>query len=220
MDPDLKEFINLATTAALNIINLLLEDPGMRRALVGVPLYVHTMLTFACLFLFKVATRWKRAVGVWVAMDLRSLCTLIERVVECVRNSAAGERHLIHRIASGLEKMVNRCRLSDPTYHQQQHHQNVPENSTQEQIHQMNRPGETFPQPQNGYIPTDPSTSYRPVEYQQQPMPPNPQYQYHSWEDFVGDTGLDDMMDGFWSTSTTSPFNMPFDAFQNGINLG
>lgn len=217
MDPDIKEFINLATTAALNIINLLLEDPGMRRALVGVPLYVHTMLTFACLFLFKVATRWKRAVGVWVAMDLRSLCTLIERVVECVRTSAAGERHLIHRIASGLEKMVNRCRLSDPTYHHQQQHQNALEHSTQEQTQQINGPGETFPQqPQNSYIAADTSAAY----YQQQAIPPNPQYQYHTWEDFVGDTGLDDMMDGFWSTSTTSPFNMPFDAFQNGINLG
>lgn len=59
INPSIKEFINHATTAALNIINFILEDPALRRALVGTPLYVHTMLTFACVFLFKLATKWK-----------------------------------------------------------------------------------------------------------------------------------------------------------------
>jgi hypothetical protein len=106
-----KEFVNIAATAAFNILDLLLEDPWMRKALVGVPLFVHTMLTFACLFLFKLGTQWNRFfLGVGFAMDLNSLCHLIGRVVHCIRTSTAGERHIVHHIAVGLDKMIAKCR--------------------------------------------------------------------------------------------------------------
>lgn len=106
-----KEFVNIAATAAFNILDLLLEDPWMRKALVGVPLFVYTMLAFACLFLFKLGTQWNRFfLGVGFAMDFNGLCHLIGRVVHCIRSSTAGERHIVHHIAGGLEKMVAKCR--------------------------------------------------------------------------------------------------------------
>lgn len=122
-----KEFVNLAATAAFNILDLLLEDPWMRKALVGVPLFVHTMLTFTCLFLFKLGTQWNRYfLSTGFAMDLNSLCQLIDRVVHCIRTSTAGERHIVHHIASGLDKMIAKLRSRGLCVSQQPTRQSSP----------------------------------------------------------------------------------------------
>jgi hypothetical protein len=64
------------------------------------------MLTFACVFLFKIATKWKDSGAAGIIMDTQNLCILIERVIDCLKSSQAGERHLIYRIAAGLEKLL------------------------------------------------------------------------------------------------------------------
>lgn len=48
-----KEFMSLAISAATSILTFLLEEEGLRRALVGTPLYVHTMIAFASAVLMK-----------------------------------------------------------------------------------------------------------------------------------------------------------------------
>ncbi|KAH8657547.1 hypothetical protein BGZ60DRAFT_493817 [Tricladium varicosporioides] len=105
--PSTKEFINQATMSALNIINLVLDDTSIRAALVGTPIYVHTMLTFASVFLFKVVvappnTKWKDI----LILNPSRILKLIERVIETLKQSQAGERHLVQRIASGLDNMI------------------------------------------------------------------------------------------------------------------
>ena len=42
-----KEFANMAISAAASILTFVLEEEDLRRALVGTPLYVHTMIAFA-----------------------------------------------------------------------------------------------------------------------------------------------------------------------------
>lgn len=41
-----------------------------------------------------------------VMLDAESMCALVLRVVHVLNSAKAGERHLIYRIANGLEKMV------------------------------------------------------------------------------------------------------------------
>ncbi|RYP73288.1 hypothetical protein DL771_003717 [Monosporascus sp. 5C6A] len=50
------EFANMAISAAASILTFVLGEE-IRRALVGTPPYVHTVVTFTSLFLMKVATR-------------------------------------------------------------------------------------------------------------------------------------------------------------------
>ncbi|KAF4829923.1 Transcriptional activator of proteases prtT [Colletotrichum siamense] len=58
-----KEFANMAISAASSILTLVQEEEDLRRALVGTPLYVHTMITFASVFLMKVAAKWGSVMG-------------------------------------------------------------------------------------------------------------------------------------------------------------
>ncbi|ETS74504.1 hypothetical protein PFICI_14370 [Pestalotiopsis fici W106-1] len=99
-----KEFANMAISAAASILTFVLEEEDMRRALVGTPLYVHTMIAFASVFLMKVATKWNRIMGLNVESNYVS--HLLERMILLLKNSVTSERHLLYHIASGLEKML------------------------------------------------------------------------------------------------------------------
>ncbi|KAK6206616.1 hypothetical protein LQW54_007568 [Pestalotiopsis sp. IQ-011] len=99
-----KEFANMAISAAASILTFVLEEEDMRRALVGTPLYVHTMIAFASVFLMKVATKWNRIMGLNVESNYVS--HLLERMIVLLKSSVTSERHLLYHIASGLEKML------------------------------------------------------------------------------------------------------------------
>jgi hypothetical protein len=99
-----KEFANMAISAAASILTFVLEEEDMRRALVGTPLYVHTMIAFASVFLMKVATKWNRIMGLNVESNYVS--HLLERMIVLLKSSVTSERHLLYHIAFGLEKML------------------------------------------------------------------------------------------------------------------
>jgi hypothetical protein len=103
-----KEFANMAISAASSILTFVLEEPDMRRALVGTPLYVHTMIAFASVFLMKVTTKWNRIIGLNV--EPTYVWGLLERMIVLLKNSVTSERHLLYHIADGLEKMLARSR--------------------------------------------------------------------------------------------------------------
>ncbi|KAK9419649.1 putative Transcription factor domain-containing protein [Seiridium unicorne] len=103
-----KEFANMAISAAASILTFVLEEEDMRRALVGTPLYVHTMIAFASVFLMKVATKWNRIMGLNVESNYVS--HLLERMIVLLKSSVTSERHLLYHIASGLEKMLANLR--------------------------------------------------------------------------------------------------------------
>ncbi|KAK6082238.1 C6 transcription factor [Seiridium cupressi] len=103
-----KEFANMAISAAASILTFVLEEEDMRRALVGTPLYVHTMIAFASVFLMKVATKWNRIMGLNVESNYVS--HLLERMIVLLKSSVTSERHLLYHIALGLEKMLANLR--------------------------------------------------------------------------------------------------------------
>ena len=99
-----KEFANSAISAAVSILTFILEEQDLRRALVGTPLYVHTMVAFASVFLMKVATKWNRVMGLNVESGYVS--HLLERMIVLLKSTVTSDRHLLYHIAAGLEKML------------------------------------------------------------------------------------------------------------------
>lgn len=105
-----KEFANMAVSAAISILSLFLDEEDMRKSLVGTPLYVHTMVAFASVFLMKAATRWDRLMG--LNIDFGFVSQLLERMVCALKAAITSERHMIQHIARGLEGMLARVKMA------------------------------------------------------------------------------------------------------------
>ncbi|KAM5345245.1 hypothetical protein ACJ41O_011107 [Fusarium nematophilum] len=101
-----KEFTNMAISAAASILTFVLEEEDLRRALVGTPLYVHTMIAFAAVFLMKVATKWNRIMGFNIEHSYLNVSRLLEKMIVLLKSSVTSDRHVLHHIAAGLEKML------------------------------------------------------------------------------------------------------------------
>lgn len=80
----------------------------MRRALVGTPLYVHTMIAYASAFLMKVTTNWNTIIGLNV--ETSYVTSLLERMIHLLKGTVTSDRHLLYHIAAGIEKMLERSR--------------------------------------------------------------------------------------------------------------
>ena len=107
-----KELTNMAISAASSILTLILEEPDLRRALIGTPLYVHMMVAFASVFLMKVATKWNRIMGFNIEHSYANVSRLLRRMIELLKSSVTSDRHVLHHIAAGLEKMLRRMTVS------------------------------------------------------------------------------------------------------------
>jgi hypothetical protein len=103
-----KEFANMAVSAAVSILGILLDEEDMRKALVGMPLYVHTMVAFASVFLMKAATRWDRLMG--LNIEYAFVERLLERIVVLLKGAVTSDRHMIKLIAQGLHEMLGRLK--------------------------------------------------------------------------------------------------------------
>lgn len=102
---DRKESANIAISSAMACLHMVLDEPDIRDAIVGVPIFTHTMVTFSAVFLLKVAVTWNSA---YLSIDGRQVRRLVERVIELMGRVSAGERHLTRHIARGLSKMLER----------------------------------------------------------------------------------------------------------------
>lgn len=102
---DRKESANIAISSAMACLNMVLEEPDIRDAIVGVPIFTHTMVTFSAVFLLKVAINWNTA---YLSINSRQVRRIVERVIELMNCVSAGERHLTRHIARGLGKMLER----------------------------------------------------------------------------------------------------------------
>lgn len=120
MSPERKKRANLAIDSAIATLEMVLQEPDVQRSLVGVPLYVHSMITFAAVFLLKIAAK-SRSSGIpgsqvqqnsiasaELPIDLTFVRDLVGRTVDLMVSCSrrAGERHLSHHIARGLRKML------------------------------------------------------------------------------------------------------------------
>ncbi|KAH8695498.1 putative C6 transcription factor [Talaromyces proteolyticus] len=102
---DRKECVNSAISAAMACLNMVLEEQDVPDAIVGVPIFTHTMVTFSAVFLLKVAVNWNSA---YLNIDGRQVRHTVERVIELMTCVSAGDRHLTRHIARGLSKMLDR----------------------------------------------------------------------------------------------------------------
>jgi hypothetical protein len=100
-----RELASIATSSAVMILRMTLEEPDITGAIVGVHLYLHTMITYATMFLLKVQQRWG---GAQIGIDLMQIRDLVGRVINLLQEAKASQRHLAHHIAIGLSKMLDR----------------------------------------------------------------------------------------------------------------
>jgi hypothetical protein len=107
MSDQRREFANHAVANAVGTLGFVLEDPSIRASIVGVPLYLHTMITYASVFLLKVQMRWKTA---RLNIDTELALSLIERAAQLLAQSGASEKHLAHHIARGLSSMITKAK--------------------------------------------------------------------------------------------------------------
>jgi hypothetical protein len=89
----------------MSILQLVIDEPDIRDALIGVPLYLHTMITYAAVFLMKVQQQWKAA---RLAVDSVLIRESVQRIIKIFSKEGASERHLSYHIARGLGKMLGR----------------------------------------------------------------------------------------------------------------
>lgn len=105
LSPSRRDCANIAISCAQAILNMVLDEPDIREGLVGVPLYLHTMITFAATFLLKVHQKWKRA---QLGTDLIIIESLVVRIIALLREAKASQRHLTYHMANGLNKMLDK----------------------------------------------------------------------------------------------------------------
>ena len=120
MSPERRKRANIAIESAIATLQVCLDERDIQRALVGVPLYLHSMITFAAVFLLKIAAKscsngsnlglnqHSSIALAGLLVDVRYVRVLVGRTVEMMVECSqrASERHLSHHIARGLRKML------------------------------------------------------------------------------------------------------------------
>lgn len=135
MSSQRKKHANIAINSAIQTLNLVLNEPDIEKSLVGVPLYLHSMITFAAVFLLKIAVKGCSAsipgcpgqqnsiASAGLLIDVPYVESLVERTVKMMISCSerASERHVSHHIARGLGKMLSGFRewdKRDPSHRQ------------------------------------------------------------------------------------------------------
>ena len=102
----LRPLASHAITSAHQILNIVLDEPSIRGSMVGVPLYLHTVIAFAVVFLVKMSSRWA---GIGVTIDPETKTKpQIEAVISLFRSCRAGKGHVIYAMADGFERLLRR----------------------------------------------------------------------------------------------------------------
>lgn len=96
---------NVAICCALSTLQIVLDEPDIRNSIVGVPIYLHTMITYSAVFLLKIQHKWK---AFRLETDTVFIGVLVKRIIAMLKEGNAGERHLSCHIATGLSKMLDR----------------------------------------------------------------------------------------------------------------
>jgi len=102
----LRPLASQAITSAHKILMTVLEQPSIRDSMVGVPLYLHTVIAFAVVFLIKMSSRWA---GIGVSIDPEEQTKpLIEGVIDLFRGCQVGKGHILYAMADGFERLLRR----------------------------------------------------------------------------------------------------------------
>lgn len=100
-----REFINMAIENATTCLSFVLDEPDIRKAIVGVPLYLSTTITFSTVFLMKVHSNWRSA---QLNTNFGLIVDLVERVIKLLSDAKAGDRHVSTHTARGLAHMLKK----------------------------------------------------------------------------------------------------------------
>jgi hypothetical protein len=117
---DRREAANIAISAATSTLTLIFEEPDLRRALPGVPIFTHTMVAFAATFLLKMAKTWggvaeaaspewtAEPVGLGLNFNIRQVLSLSRRSVNLLARVAESlnEKHLTRHIVRGIRELL------------------------------------------------------------------------------------------------------------------
>ncbi|KFG78669.1 putative fungal specific transcription factor [Metarhizium anisopliae] len=124
MSNERRELVNLAICSAFGALELILNDPDMRRAVLGVPLYLLTTIAYACLFLMKAQTQWRSA-----NLNIRheTVASTIEGIIILLEETSPCVRHVAHYLGRGLNGMLQKFKEHNAMEKQQvQNGQPVP----------------------------------------------------------------------------------------------
>lgn len=105
MSNERREFVNHAIESAFGALDLILNDADMRRAVIGVPLYLLTTISYACLFLMKAQTQWRSAN---LNVRYEDVASIIEGTVVLLEETSPCVRHVAHYLGRGLGGMLKR----------------------------------------------------------------------------------------------------------------
>lgn len=110
LHPDLEEISTAAVHAAQNILCTIVSDTEIQAHLNGLPLYFDTMMAFAIVFLFKIATKYSH----FVRIDARETLGLISDVATALRTVTAkmNHQHLLVTVAKAVERLLSTQKLS------------------------------------------------------------------------------------------------------------
>lgn len=124
MSPERRQFVNMAIASAAAALDLILNDSDMRRAVIGVPLYLLTTMSYACLFLMKCQSQWKSAN---LNIHHGDVVALIESTVQLLEDTRSCVRHVAHYLGRGLRGMLDKLK----------EHNDAEQQQMQMQIHTM-----------------------------------------------------------------------------------
>lgn len=116
MSPERRQFVNMAIASAAAALDLILNDSDMRRAVIGVPLYLLTTMAYACLFLMKCQSQWKSAN---LNIHHGDVVALIESTVQLLEDTRSCVRHVAHYLGRGLRGMLEKLKEHNDAERQQ-----------------------------------------------------------------------------------------------------
>jgi len=97
-----------AIEAAHAILQHFLDEPSYRSEIVGMPLYLHSMIAFAVVFLVKTSYRW-HVIGVTIDPTTKTI-PLVEDIIKLLRSCKAGADHMVFSMAKGFARMLQHLR--------------------------------------------------------------------------------------------------------------
>ncbi|KAF2655468.1 fungal-specific transcription factor-like protein [Lophiostoma macrostomum CBS 122681] len=117
---DRREAANIAIAAATSTLTLIFEEPDLRKALPGVPIFTHTMVAFCATFLLKMAKTWggvvqaaspewaTEPVGLGLNFHIGQVLSLSRRSAHLLSKVADGlnEKHLTRHIVAGIRDLL------------------------------------------------------------------------------------------------------------------
>lgn len=103
LHPDLEEVAAAGVHAAERILDTMVSDTEIQAHLNGLPLYFNTMIAFAVVFLFKIATKYSHV----IAIDVDKTLKLVSNVENTLKTVAAEmcPRHLLVSVAKAVKTL-------------------------------------------------------------------------------------------------------------------